>query len=303
MIRFIIIIIICAFIVKEALAQEEIRLWSRRPPGSIVNKSVQERSERGEDGILRIRDVTDPTITVFHPSDETNNGAAVIICPGGGYQILAFEKEGTMIAQWLANNGITGVVLKYRLPDATIMENMSLGPLDDFIQAMKIVKKNAREWGVDNQKIGVMGFSAGGHLAASASTLLADHKNVLPDFSILIYPVISMKDSIGHRGSRNNLLGLNPTIERIHDFSLDEQVTEDTPPAFIVHASDDKAVLAENSVLYYRSLLLNNIPAELHLYQTGGHGFGKSASGTHASWPEQCLMWMKARGLLEKKVD
>ena len=287
----------------SGFSQEEIKLWARRPPGSIENRSIQEKAKREADGVYRISDVTDPSITVFHPAPEKNNNTAVIICPGGGYKILAFEKEGTDIAKWFADNGITGIVLKYRLPDATIMENKSIGPLDDVMQSMKIVKNNAKDWGIDTNKIGIMGFSAGGHLAASASTLLANHKGLLPDFSILLYPVISMKDSIGHMGSRINLLGLNPTFEDIWSFSCEEQVTKKTPPAFIVHSADDKSVPPENSLLYFRALQRYDIPSELHIYQTGGHGYGMPASGTHASWPERCLDWMKNRGLIDKMIE
>ncbi|MDH5398789.1 MAG: alpha/beta hydrolase [Cyclobacteriaceae bacterium] len=273
-------------------AQTEISLWPDGAPGALKNEEIKETTERGNGDVLRTWNVTDPTITYFKPTKKTSD-AAVIICPGGGYKILAIEHEGTDIARWFNAQGITAFVLKYRLPDASIMENKSMGPLDDVMQAISLVKKKATEWDLNPDQIGVMGFSAGGHLAASASTLLSGSAATRPAFSILVYPVISMIDSIGHKGSRVNLLGLNPSNDKIRSFSPDEQVNENTPPAFLVHSSDDTAVKPDNSIRYFQALQRQGIPGELHIFNKGGHGYGMAKQGTHAAWPEMCLRWLK----------
>jgi pectinesterase len=250
------------------------------------------------DNVTRVSKVTNPTITVFRP--QKPNGQSVIICPGGGYAILAFDKEGTRVAEELNRWGITSFVLKYRLPDDTAMIDRSLAPLQDAQQAIRFVRSHAKELGVDKNKIGIMGFSAGGHLASTAAThfnFRADETNtdttsVRPDFAILIYPVISFDSTITHKGSRNNLVGANATEEKIKYFSNELQVNSETPPSFLVHAGDDGAVPVQNSLRYYEACIKNKVPVELHLYPKGGHGFGLYNKTTDDNWMERLKNWL-----------
>jgi len=202
--------------------------------------------------------------------------------------------------------GITAFVVKYRIPNHATMENPEIGPLQDAQQAIKTVRQRASEWELKSDHIGIMGFSAGGHLASTAGThfkmdLLPDagNTNFRPDFMILIYPVISFQDSIGHLGSRDQLIGKQPPIEKINLYSNELQVTSETPPTFLVHASDDKIVKADNSILFYEALLHHRVPAELHLYQRGGHGFGLVNKTTNDKWIERLENWMSANGWLK----
>jgi acetyl esterase/lipase len=224
----------------------------------------------------------------------------VIICPGGGYSILAFDKEGTRVAEEMVRWGVTAFVLKYRLPDDSSNIDKSLAPLQDAQQAIRLVRTNAKEWGIKRDQIGIMGFSAGGHVASSAAThfdFKADTANndttsVRPDFAILIYPVISFDSTIGHKGSRNNLVGTKATTEKINFFSNELQVTQNTPPSFLIHAGDDATVPVENSVRYYQACIKSKVPAEMHLYPKGGHGFGMNNKTTDDSWMERLKNWM-----------
>jgi acetyl esterase/lipase len=227
-----------------------------------------------------------------------------VICPGGGYWGIAIDHEGKQTAEWLNSIGISAFVLKYRLPDDAIMKDKSIGPLQDVQEAIRVVRRNAKEWNIDPDKIGIMGYSAGGHLASTVSTHFEekvydspDTTSARPDFSILIYPVISMDSSITHWGSRINLLGEKPSAEQVKRFSNELQVSDKTPPAFLVHSLDDNAVPVQNSIYYVLSLKKYNIPCELHLYEKGGHGYGLGRSDdTESSWPEACKLWLKARG-------
>jgi len=247
-----------------------------------------------------------PTLDLYPaPGDQTNK-TAIVICPGGGYANLATDHEGSQVAAWLNSIGITALVLKYRLPSDATMLNKSIGPLQDAQEALRIVRRHANDWRIDPHKIGIMGFSAGGHLAATASTHFdevvykpADSTSARPDFSILIYPVISMDGEITHLGSRNNLLGEHPSAELIRHFSNERSVTGGTPTAFIVHSADDDVVPVQNSIAYMTALTKLRIPCELHVYQSGGHGFGLGKSkGTESTWPESCRKWLQANGLL-----
>jgi len=224
----------------------------------------------------------------------------VIICPGGAYTILAFDKEGTRVAEEMNKWGVTAFVLKYRLPDDTTNIDKSMAPLQDAQQAIRLLRTNAVAWGLDKNKIGIMGFSAGGHLAATAATHFnfkadtgnSDTTSVRPDFAILIYPVISFDSAITHGGSRNNLIGARPSAEKIAYFSNELQVTSKTPPSFLVHAGDDGAVPVENSIRYYQACIKNKVPAEMHLYPKGGHGFGMLNKTTDDNWLERLRNWM-----------
>jgi len=276
--------------------------------GVIPNsKPTRDQEEvKYDNGIQIISNISRPTLMVFLPAIEKANGTAVVICPGGGYSIVAAKHEGTDVAKVFNKMGVAAIVLKYRIPDDSTMTDRSIGPLQDAQQAMKTVRDSAHKWNIDPKKVGIMGFSAGGHLASTMGTHYtsalipnASHTNLRPDFLILIYPVISFNDSVGHRGSRDQLIGKNPSPEQIQNYSNELQVTDSTPPAFLVHASDDKAVNPQNSIGFYEALLKKHIPAELHMYQTGGHGFGMFIKNSKDLWMERCRNWMTANGWLE----
>jgi acetyl esterase/lipase len=274
---------------------KEIELWSSEVPGSI---EVDDYNEVYNENLDQLRKVVNPTLTMFVP--ENPNGTSIVICPGGGYAYLAIKKEGLKVAQWLNTLGITAFVLKYRLPSDDIMEDKSVGPLQDAQEAIRIIRRNAEKWQLNTERIGVLGFSAGGHVAATLSTHykdgvyhVSDTTSAKPDFTILVYPVISMDEKIGHQGSRNRLLGTNPSIALIEKFSNEKQIDSLTSPAFLVHASDDQGVPVENSLAYYLALKKNKISAELHLYQDGQHGFGLGKIGTSQYWTQQCELWLR----------
>jgi len=303
-ILFALICLINVLIVKSQ--NLTLKLWPEGIPGSIADPSYVEKITTADGRITRCEKVVTPDLTVFLPAPEKANGTAVLICPGGGYGVLAFDHEGNAIVKWLNDNGIAGIILKYRLPSDQIMKDKSVGPLQDAQEAMRAIRRHASEWKIDPKKIGVIGFSAGGHLASTISTHYAekvydvkDNISARPDFSLLIYPVISMDTLITHRGSRNNLLGLKPADDQVRRFSNELQITADTPPAFLVHSSDDNAVPVMNSIGYYKGLQKNKIPVELHIFQKGGHGYGlANEKGTESSWPDLCIKWLKAMGLI-----
>jgi len=282
-----------------------LKLWPDGIPGSKTDPSYVENIVTTDGRVTRATNVVTPDLTVFLPDPAKANGAAVLICPGGGYGTLAFDHEGNAIAGWLNENGIAGIILKYRLPSDRIMADKAIGPLQDAQEAMRVIRRNAAAWKIDPKRVGVIGFSAGGHLASTISTHYADkvydvkdNVNARPDFSLLIYPVISMDTAITHRGSRNNLIGIDPTEKNVLRFSNEKQITRDTPPAFLVHSSDDNAVPVMNSIGYYMGLQKKKIPAELHIFQKGGHGYGLAPNGgTESSWPALCLKWMKQIGI------
>jgi len=278
-----------------------LKVWPDGVPGSIRNESYSEKATLKDRVASRYEKVTDPTISVYLPSPENSTGAAVLIFPGGGYGVLAFDYEGVDVAKWLNKNGIAGIVLKYRLPSDLIMKDKSVGPLQDAQEAMRIIRRKASDWKIDTRKIGVLGFSAGGHLASTISTHYAekvyevkDTTSARPDFSLLIYAVITFDASFTHMGSRKNLIGENPADSVIRHYSNELMITEKTPPAFLVHASDDKVVPVKNSLVYFEGLVKFKIPAEIHVFQKGGHGFGLAINrGTEAAWPDLCLNWLR----------
>ena len=275
-------------------------------PNSKPAPDYREKADTGTDGVIRVSKVSVPEMTIFQSKKSGGKNTAVIICPGGGYSILAYNLEGTDVAKIFNEWGITAIVLKYRLPSDVIMKDKSIGPLQDAQRALQYVRENADELNIDAHLIGIMGFSAGGHLAATASTHfkqseIANPRNtsLRPDFSILAYPVISFQDSLGHVGSRNNLVGKNPTPAMVNYFSNELQITQDTPPAFLVLAADDKGVKPENSVKYFETLLKNQIPGEMHIYQNGGHGFGTHNRTTEDDWMERLKHWMQHNQFLK----
>lgn len=287
-------------------AQDEtIPLWESKIPNSISNPNYFEKTAYQEGYLNKYHHVTTPTLSVFTPKEKKANGTAVLIMPGGGYRHLSFHKEGVKIAQWLNSLGITAFVLKYRLPNDSIMENKSIAPLQDAQEALRYIRANSKKWHCHPDKIGVLGSSAGGHLAATLSTQY--HQKVYtsqysesaqPNFTILLYPVISMDQTITHKGSRTNLLGNSPSEEAIQRYSNEMQVDKNTAPTFLVHATDDLVVPVENSIRYYHALLNHKIKTELHVFESGGHGFGLGTKPGVSTWPLLCQNWLLALQLL-----
>lgn len=271
--------------------------------GQIPNSRPSENEEtfKYEPGeILIVSKVSRPSLTIFLPAREKSTGAAVIICPGGGYINLAMGYEGEDVARRFNESGIAAFVLKYRIPDDSTMVKKEIGPLQDAQKAILIVRSRAAEWGIDKNRIGIMGFSAGGHLASTAGTHFEKsyihnpgNVNLRPDFMLLIYPVISFDSRIAHLGSMHNLLGLNPTRDQIAEFSNETQITDQTPPAFLVHAKDDNAVPYENSIVFADSLKKHHIPVTVFLYDKGGHGFGMLNKTDRRLWMDSCIEWVQ----------
>lgn len=239
-----------------------------------------------------------PQLICYPAKPEIANKTAMVICPGGGYGVLVMDREGIQIADALNKVGVTCFVLKYRLPNTTTMIDPSIGPLQDAQQAIKTIRENAAKWNIDPRKIGIMGFSAGGHLASTAGTHFQTgyikneaHTSLRPDFMILIYPVISMLDSLTHPGSKKNLLGPNPPDSTTHKFSNECQVTGETPPTFLMHASDDELVKVSNTIAFYNALLNNAVPAGMHIFAQGRHGFlQEPAKSNYLSY---CIAWLR----------
>jgi acetyl esterase/lipase len=272
-----------------------IDLWPGKPPGEkgeIGPEKVTE-SKPGEKPVKAIGNITHPTLTLFKPAHEKDTGAAVVIAPGGGYHILAWDLEGEEVAGWLNSIGVTGIVLKYRVPRRPGTPGDAAPPQAqmDAQRAISLVRSKAKEWGLDPKRIGMLGFSAGGHLTAWTSTNFdmrsyepvdeADKVSCRPDFTVLIYPAyLTVKDK--------------------PELAPDIRVTKETPPMFMAHAWDDDGAWAENSIVLYLALKKEKVPAELHVYSSGGHGFGLRHSDQPCStWPQRCAEWLKAQGLLK----
>jgi len=283
-------------------------LWNTIP-GAIKNETYKEEPRLDDKGNRTgIRKVVEPTLMPFLVENNSHDNPAVIICPGGGYAVLSIDKEGIKVAKWFNSIGVSAFVLKYRLPADEIMTDKTIGPLQDAQEAIRTLRRNAAKWNLDANKIGIMGFSAGGHLASTASTHyldkvyeMKDNVSARPDFSMLIYPVISMENGITHNGSKESLLGKTASDDLIAKYSNEKQVNEQTPSTFLVHATDDKAVPVENSINYYLALKKNKVPAEMHLYQSGGHGFGLGTKGTNTDWPAACKSWLVANKIIAEK--
>lgn len=295
-------VILTAFLTSliiTSYAQSSIPLWQ-----SVPNSQVADEEEVREDGrILWVRKVQKPSVQPFLPAKQQSTGQAVLICPGGGYSGLAYDWEGTDIAKWFNSKGVAAFVLKYRMPQSKSVVISHLAPIQDAQRAIRMIRARAKEWNIDKSKVGVIGFSAGGHLASTLSTQFTEKKyepkdsidtySARPDFSILVYPVISMKESVTHEGSRDQLLGPDPDMKLIQQYSNEQNVSKDTPPTFLVHAIDDKAVPAENSLLYYSALKEENVSAELHAYPYGGHGFSLAIGQGHLEkWTDRLSDWL-----------
>ncbi len=283
----------------KAPAQMIIDLYGNGPVPNSKTCSEKETIVKSSSGKGAVANVIRPTLQVFLPAIKNEAGTSVIICPGGGYARLAIEHEGYEVAQAFNAMGVTAFVLKNRLPGDACMEHKETGPLMDVQQAIKLVRENASAYKIDTAKIGIMGFSAGGHLASSLAThynevVISNPKktSLRPNFAVLLYPVISFKDSITHKGSKDNLIGKSPSAELVHRFSNEEQITPQTPPAFLVHATDDKTVPVANSILFFEALIKNKVSAEMHIYQNGGHGFGLHNASTKDEWIERLKNWL-----------
>lgn len=301
--RFILFLFITFLLVwTECQAQNfMLPLWSEGIPNY---KETDEVEISDSSNIIRISNVQIPDISVYLPAKKNATGQAVVICPGGGYVRLAYDWEGSDVARWLGSKGIAAIVLKYRLP---ISNNNIVGyksPLLDVKRAIRTVRYYASDWNIEKNKIGVMGFSAGGHLASTLGTHFdygesdaideIDRMSSRPDFMILMYPVITFSKPFMHRGSRNALLGENPDSSLVNFYSNELQVKDDTPPTFIVHADDDGGVPVENSLVFYEALKKKNVPVEMHIYPEGGHGFGLALGRGHLeSWSDRCIDWLR----------
>lgn len=283
--------------VRAQPADPAIPLWTGKAPHAVA-------------------DTEKPTVTAYPAPKEKANGTAVVVCPGGGYGGLAMDHEGKQIAEWLNGQGVAAFVLKYR----TTKDRpgpLHPAPLADAQRAIRLVRAKAKDYGIDPKRVGVWGFSAGGHLASTAATHFdtgaksddaVEKESCRPDFAILSYPVITMEDGVTHAGSRRNLLGDKPDAKLVELYSNEKQVTKDTPPTFIFHTSADTSVVPEHAVRFYLACKRAGVPVELHVYEKGKHGVGlgrdvKWTDGEKsvATWPDRLADWMKARGLLEKK--
>jgi len=282
----------------QAASNTVLPLWPEGVPGA---KAIG--LEKNEEG--RTSNVSEPTLTVYGPAVDRPNGTAVIIAPGGGYVRLSTNREGEQYAAWLSTLGVTSFVLKYRM-----QEFGHPAPLQDVLRAVRLVRERAADYHIRPDRIGVMGSSAGGHLAASAGTLFdsplgrtgaaIDKVSARPDFLMLMYPVITMEEPAVHKGSRTALLGKNPGKEAIQLMSVEKQVTAQTPPTLLIHTQEDQAVPVENSILFYQALTRAKVPAEMYLFEHGSHGMGMRAGlGTASNWPKRAEEWLKERGLLD----
>lgn len=289
----------------RAIAENEIRLWPGEAPGSEGLQLTETITDRSTDPKVRDRAITGvstPSIIPFLPRPGQASGAAALILAGGGYRHVTFDKEGLDIARWLNSLGVAAFVLKYRLPGEGHRQRQYV-PLQDAQRAIRIIRHRAGEWGLDATRVGAIGFSAGGHAAATLATRpgtsvyqpvdAADRLDAAPGFLLLGYPVISMKDGVTHLGSRENLLGPSPSPEMIAEFSADRHVTGATPRTFTVLTHDD-SVSSENSVLFYEALKATGVEAETHIFRAGGHGYGiRNATGSLASWPQLAGDWLQ----------
>ncbi len=288
---------------SAAAAQPQaIKLW----PEGVPDLKPNGGAEKDDNG--RYSNIHDPELLVYPAPAGKTTGTAVIYAAGGGYVRVAVGVNGGEITRWLNSLGVTVFVLKYRA-----QEYGQPAPLRDALRALRIVRSRASEFGVKPDRIGMLGGSAGAHLTASAGTLFAapegrtgveiDHVSGRPDFMVLIFPVITMQDAAGHGGSRRGLLGENPTEELKRRWSVDEQVTKDTPPTFLVHSAEDNVAVVENSLLFYRAMVKAKAPIEMHLYPKGPHGSGMDPKlGPTAEWPRHCESWMRFNGWLPAKA-
>lgn len=298
------LICITFFYMTTALAQYQ-PLY-KTIPNNISSKNQE--AESSSTGILIVEKVSIPSYQYFRVANDNQIRPCVIICPGGGYTILAAGHEGTDVAKYFNSIGVNAIVLKYRIPNDANQIDKSIAPLQDAQQAILLARTNAGNWGIDKNKIGIMGFSAGGHLASSLATHYKDIKienptkvSLRPDFQILIYPVISFGPE-GHEGSRINLIGNandEKTKKAIDYFSSEKQITKDAPPAFLVHSKDDDVVPVANAIHYYDNLIAHKVPAELYLYEKGAHGYGMKNPTSEIVWTSVMKTWMQKNKIIQ----
>lgn len=266
------------------------RLWPNGAPGAVGEEEADK-----------------PSITIYLPPPDKATGAAIVVCPGGGYGALAMDHEGKQVAAWLNANGIAAFVLRYRIAP----RYKHPAPIEDAQRAIRTVRARAAEWEVDPGRIGILGFSAGGHLSSTAATHFdkgdqdaadpIDRASCRPDFAVLVYPVISFTTEYTHRGSLSNLLGSDPDEKLVESLSNEKRVTAETPPTFLVHTNEDSSVPPENSVLFYLALRKVKVPAEMHIYEKGRHGLGLGPNDSAlATWPQHCITWLRGRGMIPK---
>jgi acetyl esterase/lipase len=296
--RNLLVSIVSLLLILTAGAAEPITLWPNGAPGDKGDIGAERDMTGPNDGlvagkpVIRLGNVSAPTLTLYRPAQEKDTGAAVVVCPGGGYNILAMDLEGTEVCDWLNSVGVTAALLKYRVPARKGLERYA-APLQDAQRALGLLRSRAADWHIDSKRIGIMGFSAGGHLSAAASTLFekrtyeavdaADQASCRPDFVMLIYPAYLIR-------------GEGP------DLAAELTVTSNTPPTFLVQTEDD-GVHAENSLFYYLALKQAKVPAELHLFAEGGHGYGlRQSDKAVSSWPKRAEEWMRGLGVLERKL-
>jgi len=295
------IVLMLIILSMTSFAQDKVlKVW----PGGAPNDNGMKEPEEKYDGV-RVRNVSEAEMYVYLPEKEKNTGAAVVICPGGGYMIEAMDHEGYEMAEWLASKGVAGIVLKYRLP-----YGHHEIPSGDARRAIRLVRANAKEWGIDPGKIGIAGSSAGGHLASTAGTRFdegiagsADPMEKIscrPDFMLLLYPVITFNEEFGHMGSRQNLIGAGNDWKLVKEYSNELHVTPKTPPTFLILADDDSGVPPRNSVEFYLALKENKVPAEMHIFQQGGHGFGMTKKNLPVDqWPDLFYNWLKSQKIIQ----
>ncbi len=275
-------------------------------PNNISSKNQE--AESSSTGILIVEKVSIPTYQYLRVANDNTKRPCVIICPGGGYSILAAGHEGTDVAKYFNSIGVNALVLKYRIPNDANQIDKTIAPLQDAQQAILMARTNAGSWGIDQNKIGIMGFSAGGHLASSLATHYSDVKienltkvSLRPDFQILIYPVISFGPE-GHEGSRINLIGNandEKTNKAIDYFSSEKQITKDAPIAFLVHSKDDDVVPVANAIHYYDNLIAHKVAAELYLYEKGAHGYGMKNPTSEIVWTSVMKTWMQKNKIIQ----
>jgi acetyl esterase/lipase len=282
----------------------EISLWSPGALPKVEDAKPEQVIDRGKSKPDRsVSNVTVPTLTVYLPEGNQTGITAVVICPGGAYSHLAIDKEGHAVARWLNTIGVAGIVLKYRMPRPDLSDGQKPWPIQDGERAIRLVRSHAAEWKINPHRVGLMGFSAGGHLASTVGTHLEDSSGVAtdaveklstrPDFMVLAYPVISMREPVTHLGSLHGLLGLTPDPKMVELYSNESHVTSQTPRTFLVQARDDR-VSVENSLLFYAALQKAGVQSELHVLEKGGHGFGLGDKGGEpAAWPALCAAWLK----------
>lgn len=300
----------CALLIASAAqSQEATPLYPGEIPNSIVAEDEESLREKApNDRFDFIQNVSRPKIYAYSLPRAKTPRAAIVILPGGSYRGVSIVKEGFDVAQQLNGYGIAAFVLKYRTPSDAHQRDKTIAPLQDAQQALRLVRENAKRWNVDPQRVGLLGFSAGGHLAATAATQYstpvvagATAAQVRPDFVMLAYPVISFEDAITHAVSRETLLGKQPTAQQIDKYSNERHVTAATPPTFIMHAADDKSVVVANSLRFFEALNKSGVSSELIVFPNGGHGFGLFNATTPDRWIERLRDWQLSRGYL--RVD